>query len=690
MAKKNNTKPWYEVAAEKRGIKWNELSAKEQKAFMSDTEKAFKEKGIQFTPDDNAAMIAADEAFEISQDPWKQMGENFKNAYEGLPDKKFSTSTYRAPTEEHYGNDGGAFDINLPWRDEKSPTTATIPKLERYSGRAEHQKRSTAAPRGHGVPDATPKVDEEEVVDNGGGGGHSSGTANANGTTTGVTTTSTPTEEAGIFSDPNRPYWQALRDTYEQREKRSKFEFDDTYAPDSEGYRDIPGYLMDTGKTVIGAMGANKPLDDYDPSSDFKQMITESRDRRNMGITQQDRQQAVGQMDRAYNYDVTNIRNMAGGSGGAAMANLGGASQRYYGAQGQLDQIDQSLKLQNREQFYNAARAGEQVNQFGFQEKRGREMMSKMAAGELMADSMDNITHRKEYEDTYLKPGSQYYELMKEQNLGMREKRELLEFSQAEREKELNNLELQNYNLAGEELAESYRQEELAGGGMTEIQRANKEQEDAAYANRHERNGTTPSTAVPEYVNEDYREGVKAEGGTPEITSSADFNEYNGGPITNPDGTLSTDGVATVANDPNTGSSDDNGGYIPPQNIEQVTGIAQADLDLMTDEELKAEGMDRTVNKGTYTDPNTGKEIKTQTYNYGYTESMEGSVAPPTSNDQAYYDIENEINTEYSKKEKQLMDELYLKSPGKYKKEMKKLKEEKALALSKRQAAYLK
>jgi hypothetical protein len=521
------------------------------------------------------------------------------------------------------------------------PDMSKRPKKDRFA-----DIKGLAKPLG----ERPPKFPDEQTAPSVGGGG--SGTGLAAETVTPIGGAEQKTEiPPFMYDDSDLKYQQRLYDYYSNQEVGPKFQFDDTYAPDSAGFRDYAGYLGDIGKTVIGAIGASKKLEDYDPSSDFKTMITESRDRRNLGLSQADRAQSYAAMDRAYNYDVTNIRNMSGGSGGAALANLGGAANRFYGAQNQLTALDQQLKMQNRQQFNQAAMAGEQVNQFGFQEKRGREMLNKQAAAGLMQSSMENIRQRKEYEDTYLNPDSPYYQYRKELTLDTRQNRELKEYAEQERVREAEQFRLDQINQSQERIAEIERGREKA------------------------------------YV--DYKKKAEAEGYSLPIQSAEDFNNWDGQPII---GTETGDNyVPPVEGKPSVGLAKTISDVSANMN-ETIPefGYSRNEMNKMSDEDLKKEGIERSTQKIEYTDPNTGKTETKNITNYGLSQPMDQLPGEATTSDQEYLNLETEIDKEYSSKEDEIRNQWYLKNEKKYNKLMKELQSEKREALRKRQEEYLK
>ena len=409
---------------------------------------------------------------------------------------------------------------------------------------------------------ALSRPDSKEPVPNktGGSGTRSGGSANPNVDNSSDIATSEPDIQSALFADADLASYQKTYDYLKNSEEKKRFEFDDTYGPDSEGFRDAGGYLMDASKVALGAFGASKPLESYKPSSEFNQMVSESTQRRDLGMSPEARSMHTDASDRIYNYDVKNIRNMSGGSGGAALANLGGASDRYYGAQNQMAALDEQIKLENRGQFYNSAINAENVHRQQFQDQREIDIANKQAAGGLMADAMDNIVQRKEYEDTYGDPDSPYYQYMKELTLDRRMNRELKQFSEDQRVIEGDKFLLD---------MENQYQEKINGQNVAK-----------------------------ENVRNDFKQYAQDNGMSTPIESAEDFKNWSGDPVVDIDKPLNEQDIFN-----NIRTQEDFG-----LNYDQMSG--------MSDNELSELGIDRTEQITNVKNADgTTREVKS--YNYG-------------------------------------------------------------------------
>lgn len=420
--------------------------------------------------------------------------------------------------------------------------------------------------------------------------------------------------DPAILKTADLPAIQETYDYVKNYKQKPQFQFDDFYAPDTEGYRDFGGYLGDLSKFTLGAFGASKPIDKYTPSDDFNTMITESRMRRDQGLDPETRALYADMSDRAYNYDVKNIRNLSGGSAGTALGNIGGAADRYYKAQNEIASIDEQFKLQNRQMFNNAAVAGENVHRTIFEDKRNLDMMNKSAAGALMSDSMDNIVHRKEYEDTYKDPKSPYYQYMKELTLDTRMNRELKEFGEQNRVRE-------------------------ADAFLLDVENQMQEKEEGI--NR-----------VNTLIKEDFNRKLEEQGMAPVIETSEDFKNYNGGPVVD-------------INTPITPQDEADNQMFKDLRSKQIFGLTNSEMEKMTDDQLLEMGIDRHVDERGVTQ-------------YGISKPMEMPPGEKREDDPVLSNQMDIITREYSQKKKELMDTWYLKDEKKYNKLLKELEAEEA------------
>lgn len=449
---------------------------------------------------------------------------------------------------------------------------------------------------------------------------------------TGITAQPVQQPDAFLLALAGEDSAQAAYDYVNKLEALPRFQFDDTYAADSEGFRDYAGYMGDLAKVTLGAFGATKPLKSYTPSADFRTMVSESRQRRDMGLDATSKSVYNDAADRIYNYDVKNIRNMSGGSGGTALANLGGAADRYYQAQNQMALLDQQVKSQNRGEYYNAALANENVHRRIFEDDREIAMLNKQSGGMLMSDAMDNIAHRNEYENTYLKPGSPYYEYMKELTLDTRQNRALKEFGEQQRmsmlEKELANVENQE-----QDKLEAFNRQKFA-------------------------------------INENWRNAVTENGKYPTIESAQDFKNYNGQPVVN----INDNSEAALMNE---------------AREKQDFGYSRIEMDRMTDKELADNGITRTQQEREVTLP-TGEKKTVKYFNYGSSRAMD---APATERTESDIELSNQYDTiakEYSAKKKELLDTWYVKDEKKYNQLLKELEAEESAKKEQAKLEYLK
>ncbi len=233
-------------------------------------------------------------------------------------------------------------------------------------------------------------------------------------------------------TDPNELKRQIDEDRSKLDSLKNTSTTEQAYAPDLQNNKDIGGYLMDIGRMGLGLKGALTKTPQYQTSPMFNEYMQDAEQRKNMGLSPTEISFAKNLAERGYGYDVKNIRNLSGGSSGVALGNLGRATQQLQDQYGNIATQDQAVRRQNRQQFYNAAGAAENVNQYKFGLEYQNAMNNKQAGAALVQDAMGNIINRNQYNDTSGK-GSQYYNYMKELTLGQQENTQILKDSQEQR-----------------------------------------------------------------------------------------------------------------------------------------------------------------------------------------------------------------------------------------------------------------
>ena len=184
------------------------------------------------------------------------------------------------------------------------------------------------------------------------------------------------------------------------------------YAPDQQKSTNLIDNITDAGRIAMGGIAANTEVPVYERGSMFQTSMDELTDRRNIGLTNTEKDFARNMAERGYGYDVKNIGKFAGGSAGVALGNLGRATGQLYDEYGKLAVRDEGVRRQNRADFNRGALADEQVNRQIFEDDLNQTMMTKQAGAALVQDATKNIKDRAQYEKAYGK-GSQMYEYMK-------------------------------------------------------------------------------------------------------------------------------------------------------------------------------------------------------------------------------------------------------------------------------------
>lgn len=198
--------------------------------------------------------------------------------------------------------------------------------------------------------------------------------------------------------------------------------FDDTYAPDFQNDSDLLGTVMDAGRGIMGMIGANEEIPQYERGSMFNQAMGDAAQMRNEGLSTDELAYRERQGEEAFGYDVKNIRRLAGGSGGVALANLGRATGQLYDNKSRTAAEDEGARRMNRQNFQQMALQDENINRRIFEDDLRQAEMTKQAGGQLVQDALGNIQDRSDYNKQFGK-GSVYYEYNKEKTLDTRSSR---------------------------------------------------------------------------------------------------------------------------------------------------------------------------------------------------------------------------------------------------------------------------
>lgn len=218
-------------------------------------------------------------------------------------------------------------------------------------------------------------------------------------------TTTTGTIKEGDSREDIEKRIQGNKDILNNLGNRKEFE----YESKTEWGNDLAGSIMDAGRGVVGMIGANKKVPVYERGSMFQTSMNELTQRRNMGLTNNEKDFARNMAERGYGYDVKNIAKFAGGSAGVALGGLGRATGQLYDQYGEIAVRDEGVRRQNRADFNRGALSDEQVNRQIFTDELRQTEMTKQAGAGLFQDATKNIIDRSQYNRAY-GPGSQMYQ----------------------------------------------------------------------------------------------------------------------------------------------------------------------------------------------------------------------------------------------------------------------------------------
>ena len=194
------------------------------------------------------------------------------------------------------------------------------------------------------------------------------------------------------------------------------------------------GYGTDIARGIIGLSGATEKLPEYERGEAFNEYLGDARAFKAQGLTALEESVRKQRGERAYGFDVANIRNMGQGAG-ATLAAMGGAANRLQDRYAEVGLEDAAMKRQGRAEFARAALTDEQINRQQFEDKFKISMANKEAGAGLVRDAYTNLNERVAYNEAYGK-GSQQYQYMNELTKSMKTNRELLKRSSENRTRE--------------------------------------------------------------------------------------------------------------------------------------------------------------------------------------------------------------------------------------------------------------
>lgn len=209
----------------------------------------------------------------------------------------------------------------------------------------------------------------------------------------------------------------------------------------------VLGYGSDIARGIIGLSGATEKLPEYERGAAFNEYLDTQRRFKDQGLTALEESVRKQRGERAYGFDVANIRSMGQGAG-ATLAAMGGAAGRLQDRYAEVGLEDAALKRQGRADFARAALTDEQINRQQFEDKFKVSMANKEAGAGLVRDAYTNLNERVAFNKAYGK-GSQHYAYQDELMKSMKTNRELLKRGAENRTKqgvkalEESNIELQ-------------------------------------------------------------------------------------------------------------------------------------------------------------------------------------------------------------------------------------------------------
>lgn len=207
---------------------------------------------------------------------------------------------------------------------------------------------------------------------------------------------------------------KARDDAYALANEQDEFNFE--YGPDSEsGLGDTLGNLVDVGRGVVGMIGANEEIPEYQRGRMFSQATDEATRMRDMGLSADELAMRERGVEEAAAYGMKNVARGVAGSAGAYLGNVGNITSQMMKAKGDIASQDEAMRRNNRQNFQNMALRDEAVNRQIFQDDLRQAEMTKQAGAGLVQDAVSNIKDRADWNKNYGK-GSLYYQYMKDRS----------------------------------------------------------------------------------------------------------------------------------------------------------------------------------------------------------------------------------------------------------------------------------
>lgn len=185
------------------------------------------------------------------------------------------------------------------------------------------------------------------------------------------------------------------------------------------------GGLADVAQFGIGLAGTRGEIPKFDVPAEWQEFQDRARRLSYQGLTPEEMGLAKTGMERSYAYDIQNIRNLSGGSGSVALANLGRATGSLYQKNLQLSAMDASQRRKNLAFYGNVLGQDLALKERMFARDYQQAIATKKSASELARTGLQSFIDRQDYLKSY-GPESIYGRYQKEKMGYIQEERDLL------------------------------------------------------------------------------------------------------------------------------------------------------------------------------------------------------------------------------------------------------------------------
>jgi hypothetical protein len=175
-----------------------------------------------------------------------------------------------------------------------------------------------------------------------------------------------------------------------------------------------PVQFFNLAKAVTGMAGAGKNLPEWNIPLQWRDYMGRLRDASYIGLYPQERALYENDLDRAYAYDTSNIRDVSGGQSSFALGNQGAAINRFRRGAGEMEALDAGMRRRNMGMYGSMLPQDVEYGRMKFGDRYSEAMRDKIAASELSRSGLQGLFDQYYFDKIYGR-GSTYDDWMRSQ-----------------------------------------------------------------------------------------------------------------------------------------------------------------------------------------------------------------------------------------------------------------------------------